>query len=601
LKEKYKSISALNEQWGTAYASFEDVLPLFTKEARAKNDNFSAWVEFRIFMDDVMTSAGKKFSDFVTNNNPAIRSGQPNFCWEGPFTGIDPSKLASSRTGALSYSMNEFNRSFKLPGTTIWNWSFYKYLSKAEMHGYIWTRLFHGSTGASAYGTWFKNINHPVGFLHPNIGMTKRALLLKEIMKDALNGAGRLIINTPRVTPQFVFLHSQPSMHISWLESKDPISFSWSIRKSPEADSYMNYFRSREAFEKLIQDNQWQYDYRTEKQITNGALKRCKALVLPMSVGIDKTTKDAILEWQKNGGIVIGDLRSGARDSLGKKADDNWTESVFGIERKSLPTYKLNELTIKNKTISFQAPKGGSLKLSPNTKCLANFKDGTPALIVNKNGKGLGVFFNFAATFNAPLKKILCDILISNGIKRNFTVCNKKNEAIGGYEIIRFQKENDPLMLIGAIRAQEADSSHENAFLQINKAERAYDIFANKNLGIVASIPLNLAPGDAKLFAISEYYPERLLISGNPETKAGKPIKITIKLEPEKTGFNVFHIEVKAPDGSILEAYKRNVDAVNGVWQGAIPVALNAHEGIYTVEAKDISSGITGNFHFELK
>ena len=58
LTEHYADLDALNRQWGTAFAKWEEVVPLTHEEAKARgDDNYAAWADHREFMDDVFARA----------------------------------------------------------------------------------------------------------------------------------------------------------------------------------------------------------------------------------------------------------------------------------------------------------------------------------------------------------------------------------------------------------------------------------------------------------------------------------------------------------------------------------------------------------------
>src|SRR5262249_3689291 len=52
LRAQYGTLLALNRQWGTAYTNWERVRPETTDEAmRRTDDNYSAWADFKAWMD----------------------------------------------------------------------------------------------------------------------------------------------------------------------------------------------------------------------------------------------------------------------------------------------------------------------------------------------------------------------------------------------------------------------------------------------------------------------------------------------------------------------------------------------------------------------
>ena len=611
LQQKYKTIDLLNKQWDTHYKFFSNITPPMTKESR-KKANLSSWVDFRVFMDDIMTSAGKRFHKYVHENNKTIRSGQPNFCYEGPFTGIDPVKLAISRNGAQSYGMDDFNRCFKKPGTTIWNWSCYKYPEFPQLRGKLWRRLFRGASGATIFGTWFTGKDKPVGFLHPNFGLTKRAIRLKNATSDLVNGTGRLIINTPRKTPQFAILFSQPSMHMSWLESEDPISFSWNIRKRKDVDAYMSYFRSRDAFKKLLRNSLWQFDFVTEKQVSTGKLASYKALILPMCIGLSESCRKSILNWQKQGGIVVADLRAGARDEHGKVINDDWTKQVFGIRRLSRPKYKSRMLNIDANKID--VPEGAEIEVLSPAKAETHFHSNTQAIVINKQGNGLGIYLNFVARYSDNLAEYLSDLLKKHGIERAFRIVenstikpedsfwskifslgDKQNhqeaKEIMEYELIPFRQSKEPVTYIGIIGSLNIDKTTNKPILLLPEKKLVYDMIGKNCLGWTTKIPLQIDPGDIALFALCDESSKLEKISIPSHIKQGNCLKAQVTITPYVK--RVLRLTVIGPDGHDIAELGKNVDANKGTWKGNIPIALNMKAGKYQLKIRDVMSNFT--------
>jgi len=597
LKAKYKDISTLNRQWNSNWTDFVSIVPPFTKDAR-KMANFPSWIEFRLFMDTCFSQAGKVFAAEATMRIPELKSGQPNFTYEGPFTGIDPYKLATSRTGALSYGMDEFNRSFKKNGTTVWNWNCYSYSSWEEMRGNFWSRLFHGSSGTSIFGIWFRSENARWGFLHPQLGLTERALTLKKAFHELVSGPGRLIINTPRMKPETVFLFSQPSMHMSWLESKDQISFSHSLRSKPDADSYVSFFRSRKGFETLVQNMFMQYDYRISSQIQNGALKDRKILVMPMCIGIDQKTATVIEKWQRKGGIVIADIRTFARDELGNPLDPKYLKNIFGIERKSLPSYKPQAIKVStygNATV--QA--GAKVSLNRQTKVLSCFSDGKPAIIVHRNGKGTGIYLNFVAKNSVSLRNIFARLLTNLGIKRPVRLLKGAEEA-HGYEVFKFKRAGDASEYIGIHRGDK-ESSDGKLTLRLAEKNHIFNVFSKKYLGFAAKVSLQIPAKGAMLLAASNFKPSDIQISIPGKVKRGNIVKAKAKITGKgRVGYQVFSIKLFSPSKKILNQYSRNVDVQNGNWEGILPIAFNAKTGIYYLQITDAATGIQKKVPFKV-
>ncbi|HYZ63781.1 MAG TPA: beta-galactosidase, partial [Acetobacteraceae bacterium] len=72
LKRQYPSLAALNEQWGTQYAAWDQVMPELTDQAlRRTDDNYSAWADFKAWMDVAFARAVRAGTEAVHEADPA--------------------------------------------------------------------------------------------------------------------------------------------------------------------------------------------------------------------------------------------------------------------------------------------------------------------------------------------------------------------------------------------------------------------------------------------------------------------------------------------------------------------------------------------------
>ncbi len=81
LATRYPDLAALNAQWGTHYDSFDTVQPELTDAALSRtDDNYSAWSDFKAFMDVSFAGAVRMGTDAVHRGDPtalaAIEGGQ---------------------------------------------------------------------------------------------------------------------------------------------------------------------------------------------------------------------------------------------------------------------------------------------------------------------------------------------------------------------------------------------------------------------------------------------------------------------------------------------------------------------------------------------
>ncbi len=76
LGTQYPDVAALNAQWGTRFAAWDDVVPQLTHAALARTDgNYSAWSDFKAFMDVSFAGAVRMGTDGVHRGGPGALAG----------------------------------------------------------------------------------------------------------------------------------------------------------------------------------------------------------------------------------------------------------------------------------------------------------------------------------------------------------------------------------------------------------------------------------------------------------------------------------------------------------------------------------------------
>jgi hypothetical protein len=602
LKSRYGSIDKLNRGWGTDFKDFSAIEPPLTGETRGSK-NYAPWVEFRVFMDDVFSGAGGIFSSAIDKKEPTIRAGQPNWTYVSPFSGIDPVKICANRSGSQDYGPSETIRCFKRPDATIWPWHGYAGIYNKGVDSFgsaIWKSLLHGATGNIMYMTFQKSERDQEGFIHPLIGETERCEVLREVFTPIVEGLGRLVINTPRRQADFAMLYSQPSMYVSWLESKDQVPFSWAIRKSKNVDAYNNWFRSQDEWEKLIHAMFWQFDYLDESNFSD-KLKDYKALVLPMAFAISDKAKAEIIKWQQDGGIVVADLNAGLFDETGVPAGSDWMSRVFGVVPKGKPGYGHASIAfpVPNSKLTMTAdlPQGSPLSLQAGSLSKVSYLDNIPALVVCRRGKGWGLYLNCVGANKPDLRNTLVAIFANEmKLPRPFVAVNADNKReYNNIELLAFEMKNDPNLYLAAIGEGE-----QKIELRLPRSYFAYDMLNNQFAGELATLTFNLKKG-VKVWALQQEAAKELTLQAPTKIKRGETLNVKSSLHMDKPGWRVFHLKVKGPDGKYLVAHQRNLEAVDGKTEFNLPMAFNALAGKYEIELKDVASGLAAKAVFNLE
>ena len=151
LKDRYGSLAALNDQWGTAFGTWAEVMPMTTDEAMKRSDeNFSAWADFKEWMDVAFARALKSGTDAVHAADPEAVSAIEGAQIPG-WGGYDYSRLAVSVDAMELYDYGEnvaMARSFN-PELVMLTTSFNR--GPAEAHR-VWRELLRGTRRSRLMG-----------------------------------------------------------------------------------------------------------------------------------------------------------------------------------------------------------------------------------------------------------------------------------------------------------------------------------------------------------------------------------------------------------------------------------------------------------------
>jgi hypothetical protein len=107
LQQHYPSLEALNAQWGTHFADWQSVTPDTTDGAlKRSDDNFSAWSDFKEWMDEAFARAIRAGTDAVHAADPNARAAIEGGQIPG-WGGYDYSRLAHTVDVMELYDTND--------------------------------------------------------------------------------------------------------------------------------------------------------------------------------------------------------------------------------------------------------------------------------------------------------------------------------------------------------------------------------------------------------------------------------------------------------------------------------------------------------------
>ena len=596
LADLYGDIAALNAEWGTNHADFDDITGARTEDVRG-TDNFAPFVDFRTFMTDVWVEAMRRVTESLKAGMPETRIGHTNTFGSVPTNGVDFYKLCTQTgfgwaqeyseaiKGSAHKAIFDFWRSFCPKDFPNYGWIGYDHRHQAVTYEPWWLAL-HGSRGVSyfACNALSAEKGKSYALVHPTQAYTPYSRDVKETIADLREGVGKLLMEYDRVHPEIALLWSHPSMLVSWCES------SWEQPVPPESgvtDAYGSYFKSASYFRLLLNELQLTCKYLAPPQILGGELDSYQVLFLPFTMAISDELADKLLAWVEAGGTLIADLRLARTDEHGKPREDDLLERLMAVRRTVLEaTYELAQVTAFE-GIQFETSARESIEAMAGAEVIGEHTDGTPALVTRALGDGRTVYLNFLLPkYDAGAVEMLEALLADAGVERPVILRTDDPESPArAWECARFRRGD--IELVGLIRDHRLVEEPQTATVNFGRAAHVYDLRGRQYLGETQAIEATLAPGEARVYALLPYAVSGMSLNLGGETSyevslnAGAPV-----------GDHVLHLAWTDPEGKVVRAYEKNVLATGGRYQGHIPLALNDSQGQWTLTIRDVLSGV---------
>ena len=313
LRTQYGDVAALNREWNTGFAAWEQVVPMLTDAAlRQADDNFSAWSDFKGWMDVAFARAVRAGTEAVHAADPSALAGLEGAQPPG-WGGYDYTLLAGAvdvmETTGGGDSI-EIARAFN-PALVVLTTSFGQGEQEARQ---IWRQLLLGSRGLVVWDEG--DVVAPDGTPGP------RGRFLASVLRELHGGiAARLIAATPATDPVAILV-SPPSFRVHWLLDRRADGVPWEARGSAaEYDSATADRRSLPRAMHLLTGLGVRPRFVSPTTLARGDLPASgvRVLVLPQSIALSDAEAAAIRDFIAAGGLVLADGEPGLFDGHGRR------------------------------------------------------------------------------------------------------------------------------------------------------------------------------------------------------------------------------------------------------------------------------------------
>jgi hypothetical protein len=305
LRQSYGTLDALNAEWGTSFAHWQDVRPETTRQAmRRADDNFAAWADFKAWMDVAFARALRMGTDAVHAADPTALAGIEGVQIPG-WGGYDYSLLVHAvdlmelDDLPLAHSLNPRVITLTTSGGG----------APKNLHT-IWRDLL-----AGAHGLILWDGNNSI--VRDDATPGERGQEMAATFAELRGGIGSLLVRSEPDWDPVAILYSPASFRTQWMLEQKPKGDAWMLRKS-ETELESNAARDAMwAYERAVTHLGLQPRY--VSSVADLHQRGFRTLILPHIIALSPDDARAIRAFGAGGGTVIADVQPGVFDAHSRR------------------------------------------------------------------------------------------------------------------------------------------------------------------------------------------------------------------------------------------------------------------------------------------
>ena len=578
LKRRYRSLAALNEQWGSHFTSWAQVTPMTTRQAiRVSDENFSAWADFKEWMDVAFAGALASGTAAVHAADPAALSAIEGGQIPG-WGGYDYSRLARSIDVIEPYDYDdnlEVLRSFN-PRLVLLTTSF---LSGPQAAYRTWRELLRGTAGLIL---WDSNNE----FARADGSLGERGQQAAPYFTAIRGGLGALLINSHRHTDPVAVLYSQASMRVEWLLDRRARGQTDLASESNVGAEQLGVGQriSTRNFVRVMEHIGIEPRFVSIDELEKGDLRSpgYRILMLPHAIALSPDSAREIRDFVARGGVAIADGEPGQFDEHGRRATPALLADVFAGSPAGQTTH-------------FAFGNGSAIYLDLSDP-------GGSSLIrrVRQLFAAAGVELPLGGTGSASLVQHVREVAARAGVEPPFPVTHNDGSRAADIETHIFN--NGPVTILAVQRDLPASGPGglESIAVALPRRLHVYDLRAPRALGETERVALDLGPGESAILALSPKPLAEPAITGPAQARLGENAEFRIRADPSGAP-GVFHVEIIDPAGWPVLHYSGNILADHGEAMQLLPLAFNDQSGTWKIRVTDGLSGQTATAELKVE
>ena len=592
LKGEYGTLQALNDQWGTGFGKWEDVIPDDTYEAQERG-NYSSWADHRLHSNITYASNYAYAREKVREVDPdgiVMMTGTQRTV---PHNGYDYYLLDQAIDHTQPYGEPIRHRDFIRKGGKITGCTGYGVYGPKLLYE-LWSRLFYGHNAGSAIFWQFSTID-------PDYRLCKSGKDMMEIFHELRHrGIARLLDIADYSPSEVVLLWSIPSINGTWIQDGRI-----TVEDGAPSECFERWEKNYESWRWLLDDMGVPYRVMSWQQLDSDWLKTsgAKILVLANTIALSEKGAKAIEEFVLDGGVVIGDSQTALMDNHSKWLKRGRLDELFGIRGGRTVTIPVADGIIERNPSSWGLSVAED-RIKPFGGKKLDLGHSMPGAIENNSGKGRSFYLNtFMAGYGllrqdghgGDVRKALGKILDIIGYKPLFSIKTSTGRDITGAKITGYDLGSQG-RIVGVLKDYRGEIHEDDIALNMPEKGHLYDIRRGKYLGYGEKFVDRIATGEVRLYASLPYQIMAIDLECSEKVRPGETVSLKIRLissgEAKILSPHVIVTEVFSPDGEKAYHYSENLVAENGVAGKNFKTALNDSPGRWRIKAVDTATGI---------
>jgi hypothetical protein len=559
LQQRYKSLAELNATWGTQFGSFEVVIPSSFDKLKS-GGNVTSWLEHTRFMESAYREHLQDVAQTIRGFDPQALVGEDGYGWLNSTDGADWWNLLHDWGFVNLYTYQdppqmEIVRSLcrSLPHVKLRSlyWGSYdgQFGNLRFMRTLPWYALLHDYNGlfwwvANGKTTW------PAAppLAGPDFRANRTYLTSLREIEAIRDGIAELIQPATRRHDGVAIYYDQTAVHAV------------SAYKHPSA-----LVQAYTVFQDLLEDLGVQYNYVAGGQVEQGLLPRegYQVLVMAQALALSDAQAQQVRDFVNRGGTIIADVLPGQYDAY--------------------------------------------LRPAPNGSLLADlFGQPGTAKTVGKGWTHLmsdwPARYHYQRTDTAARQaREKMQTLLAGPLGARLVTFRGPDETMPpGVEVVTY--EHAGAHFVGFLNDTAQPISGRARMLP---SPHIYDVRARQYLGQTNEWPVQLEPGETKLYALLPYEVAGVTAQPLDAAVVGRPcrLQLTVRAATGAAGpAHSFVVRVADPTGKPRDEYRQALPAdAQGRALATVPFALNDSPGAWQVRVMETVSGKSAAPTLDLK